>query len=370
MPVVIDGWSLYPNESSDAAIKAAQDKATVGDIAEAIKAGEVEVQINFDPVPDDCDKLRWFGRMLVKAFRKINAEEAAQHFEHWMSGKANQDAPKLKEETIRRTSGFRGVVADLKQKCCGAGTAEKGQTECSEYAKDWAHHVLLGGYIIYWELGARGADNCCVAKIRLDDPYDFHFGQRATFKRTVEREVKDPVFGVGVKIKANVTFSVPDEVMTKLKDCPDPATGMKPADFDRRLEFTERICCDQAPGTGTGTGGTGTGGTTPGTGTGGTGTGGTTPGTGTGGTGTGGTTPGTGGTGTGGTTPGTGTGGTGSGGTTPGTGGSGAGGSGTGGTTPGTGGTGGGTGTGTGGSSSGGKGGGSADRGSDSGGRR
>nr|WP_299486144.1 hypothetical protein [uncultured Allomuricauda sp.] len=249
MSVQINGWELYPHETRDALKAEVRKKATVFQIATAVLTGEIEVDMNFTPIPDDCQKLLWFSRMLAKALKKAEAEEAAKHFEHWMSGKGNVDAPQLTEEIIKSTSCYPTLINELRTHCCdpNGGTAKEGQQSCSEYGNNWRLHVLLGGYLIHYKMAAKGADECCEVTIDIDDPYDFHFGESATFQDEKKTIIKKA--GVEHEITVKFTFRVPDEVLTKLKECEvgtenDPK---KPTDFDRKLTFKERICCNEAP---------------------------------------------------------------------------------------------------------------------------
>lgn len=249
MGVQIDGWELYPNESREAIKEAIKKKSKI-ELLKAGITGKIDVEITFTPVPDDCDKLRWFARMLSKALKKAGAEEAAKHFEHWISGKGNAGAPSLTEEIIKSTSCYKKLIAKLKEKCCGndGRTPSEGKEECSEYGSNWRLHVLLGGYLIYYKMGARGADGCCAVTISIDDPYDFHFGKSATFQD--KKKTKVTLEGNEIEITVNFTFRVPDEVLTKLKKCKnsDKADGKFPADFDRKLTFTDKVCCEKEKG--------------------------------------------------------------------------------------------------------------------------
>lgn len=250
MSVHVDGWKLYPRETREDLKAEVRKSATPTQLGTAIVTGEIEVDITFTPVPDDCDKLLWFSRMLAKALKKAEAEEAAKHFEHWMSGKGDEDAPQLTEEIIKSTSCYPALINnDLKPHCCGAngGAAKEGNKTCSEFGNNWRLHVLLGGYLIYYKMSARGADGCCELTIDIDDPYDFHFGENATFQDEKKTTIKKGLLEREINVK--FIFRVPDEVLTKLKECEvgTENDSKKPTDFDRKLTFKDSICCNETP---------------------------------------------------------------------------------------------------------------------------
>ena len=234
--VYIEGWDLYGMKKDQ--IKAhIMGKVGKAELAEAGVTGKLSVTIGFKDETDEI-KLKWFAGMLKESFVRFGAKEAADHFDHWMSGSG--DPLPVKVGTFKGTRSYRILFEGLKRDCIAGGN-KTGVTAASEYGNDFNVYVLLGGYSYQWKLDPK-KDNCCSVHFTVDDDYDFHFGKEAVFENSENHTISIntiSIKGMSVEMSVNVEvrthIGVPDSVLVNLKK----VSGAK--DFKRITNWDDTI---------------------------------------------------------------------------------------------------------------------------------